>query len=352
MNNHVTYDMVRARLEENGIPHGSIETGAGSRIVVSQRGGRIFGPFLGDRGESLLWTSGHFSDAAAFRRFLDSADWNIGGDRVWIAPEHRYNVRDRSDFFGSYTLPQQVDPGQYRLEMSGRECRLRQEVALDVHGPSAPPKRLRFDRRVGATADPLRELADPAEDVAFAGYVHEVHLVEEEDDGAPAETWNLAQVNPGGHAYVAVTGGATYTDFYAPAGPRHQAFAGYTRILIDARHMFKVGYKAPRVLGRMGYHHRLDGERECLFVRAFFCDPSGTYTMEPASRPGDRGYPVQVFNDDGTYGGFGEIECSGRAIGGDTGRSASTDVICSWFYVGVRERLRPIASILLGAELT
>ena len=28
MNNHVTYDLVKARLEENGIPHGTIETGA------------------------------------------------------------------------------------------------------------------------------------------------------------------------------------------------------------------------------------------------------------------------------------------------------------------------------------
>lgn len=354
MNNHVLLEQVRRRFDENHLPYGMLDAGNGARIVVSQRGGRILGPFWGEQGESVLWASGAFANASGFRRFLDASDWNIGGDRVWIAPEHRFNVKDRFDFNNSYVVPAQLDPGRYTLETVGGGCRLKAEIALDVHGPAAAAKKITIERFIVPAADPLRELdgyRDLTTGVAYAGFLHEAHLSEVTSDGTSAEIWNLAQVNPGGHAYVSVLGGGSYTDFYEPAGPRHEAFPAYTRITIDAQRMFKVGYKAARVLGRLAYHNSLDGGGEYLFVRAFFCNPSGTYTMEPSATPGDRGYPVQIFNDDGTYGGFGEIECSGLAIGGESGGSRSADLICSWFYAGSRESLGKIARVLMGVDL-
>ena len=61
-------------------------------------------------------------------------DWNIGGDRIWIAPEIQYNCHDRTDFWGTLDLPQQMDPGDYTLEQLGGDAwRVAQEVSLEAY---------------------------------------------------------------------------------------------------------------------------------------------------------------------------------------------------------------------------
>ena len=72
---------------------------------------------------------------------------------------------------------------------------------------------------------------------------------------------------------------------------------------------------------------------------------------EPADRPGRRGDAIHVYNDDGMFGGFGELECHGQTIGGETGRSSSTDQMLLWVYVGPEHKLIEIATHLLDVEL-
>ncbi len=85
-------------------------------------------------------------------------------------------------------------------------------------------------------------------------------------------------------------------------------------------------------------------------MRNFYNDPSATYLEEPPDRPGQRGYSVHVYNDGGKFGGFGELECNGRSIGGQTGRSASTDVFTLWLYVGATEKIKNITAYMLGVQ--
>lgn len=355
MNHHLTYEHVASRLSENDLAYETVDIGGGVRIIVSQKGGRVFGPFAGESSESVLWLNEPFKETDSFKRFLDSGDWNLGGNRVWIAPEHRFNMKDRFNLFETYTLPADIDPGRYELTSNANGFALTVDAVLAVYGPEASAKELRVERSIVPAADPLRETTtygDLAQNVSYGGFLHEVRLAEAKDDGVPAELWDLAQVNIGGHAYAAVSNGETRTDFYKPSDEAHYTvFPNYTRLKIDGEYMYKVGYKAPQFLGRIAYHNSLGNGTEYLLVRAFLSNPSATYTMEPPEVPGDRGYPIQVFNDDGTYGGFGEIECSGQAIGGDTGRSETIDQIVNWLYVGPRESLKAIARILIGAEL-
>jgi hypothetical protein len=58
-----------------------------------------------------------------------------------------------------------------------------------------------------------------------------------------------------------------------------------------------------------------------------------------------------VYNDDGNAGGFGESECNAPTIGGETGRSSSTDQLVLWLYAGAPDKVKEIGLHLLGIEL-
>jgi hypothetical protein len=98
------------------------------------------------------------------------------------------------------------------------------------------------------------------------------------------------------------------------------------------------------------YHFRSDGQAY-LLVRHFFNNPSAPYLEEPPQLPGVKGKSLHVYNDGGQFGGFGELEVNGQAIGGATGRSESTDQFVMWLFVGESKYLQEIARHLLGINV-
>jgi hypothetical protein len=359
VNNHVTYRQVIARLEEQGLAHTTLELQSDVSIIISQRAGRIFGPFLPEAGgggsESIFWTSGVFADADDFEAFLASGDWNMGGERIWIAPEIQYNVRDRTDFWGTIDWPKQVDPGSYELEQLAEDnCRLSQEMELEAHNIATGRKRLRLERLIRPAKDPLRSLrnyGDLIDGVLFAGYEHAVSLSEDEPNDVMSEAWSLIQLNPGGTLMIPCSLRVAFVDYYEPAGALQTMHGDHVRLRITGRHQYKVGYKAAHVFGRMGYVNLLDDGQAYLIVRSFHNNPSRPYAEEPAHLPGWNGCSIHVYNDDGNAGGFGEMECNGQTIGGETERLSSTDELMVWLYVGAAEKVRDIALHLLGVRI-
>ncbi|MBN1671961.1 MAG: hypothetical protein JXR37_13060 [Kiritimatiellae bacterium] len=362
MNNQITHNQVARRLEENDIPYGVLELQNGASVIVSQRGGRVLGPFLAKDGESILWLNGIFADAAAFNTFLNSAagldagNWNLGGDRFWMAPEIQYNVKDRSRFWESYTLPEQVDPGQYALEQVNEHAwRLSQNLTLATYNVASGNKDLHLERLVRRVEDPLRHLnsyAQLTQGVTFAGLEQVVSLSEKEPDGIMSEAWNLVQLNPGGTLLIPASPCVEYTDYYDPVGDELQSIhSNHVRLKLTGANQYKVGYKAAHVFGRIGYLNRLSDGRCYLLVRSFFSNPSAAYAEEPAHLPGGRGHSVHIYNDSGQFGGFGELECNAQTIGGATGRSSSTDQMVLWLYVGDEDKLKEITRHLLGIDV-
>ena len=100
----------------------------------------------------------------------------------------------------------------------------------------------------------------------------------------------------------------------------------------------------------MAYANTLDDGRAYLVVRGFHNNPSAPYVEEPAHLPGRSGHAMHVYNDNGMFGGFGEIECQGQAIGGALGRSSGTDQFLLWFYVGAPEKIDAILANLIGEK--
>jgi hypothetical protein len=354
MKNRITYDQVLARFEENHMPYASLSLNNGARLIISQRGGRFFGPFLAEDEESLMWMNGAFASSDRFRDFLDAGDWNLGGERVYMGPELQYSVPDRTRFWESYQLSPQIDPGNYDLSVhqAQGEGRLQQAMVLDAY-PERGQKELRLTRKVRPAPDPLRNLSNYEDLIAgvdFCGYEHSLTLSEARNDGLISQTWDLVQIRPGGTIIIPAVPAIEYTDYYEPVDETWQTIEShYVQVKITGDRMFKTGYKSPHLHGRAGYFNILDSNRACLLVRSFYNNPSSPYLDEPYHAPGCNGDSLQIYQDDGALGGFAEIECIGQAIGGPTNRSNITDYISLWCYVGPPEKIKRVTYQLVGA---
>ncbi len=355
MNNNITLTQLCAALDACGEAYGVLALQNGAQAVVTRRGGRIFGPFLSADAPSLNWISAALSSGDGLRALIESGAWNLGGERLWIAPEFAYNIGDRFAFDASYNLPAAIDPASYALEAAGDGWALVADMTLPAQGlPSGGEKRITAARTVRPAADPLRALSRYDEltaGVAFAGYEHTVTLTERDDSPLPAETWVLIQLNPGGQLVIPVTPAVEVLDYFGGLPDSARVVHGdHIRVDITGAQRFKAGYKAVGVHGRLAYFAPA-GPQPYLLVRAFFVNPSAPYVEEPPQQPGSAGQAVHVYNDDGGLGGFGEMECSGQAIGGGTGRSASADTFTLWAYAGPADKLRAIARALLGVAV-
>jgi hypothetical protein len=214
-------DDVTARLREHDLPSGVLDLPGGGRLLVSQRGGRLM-PFL-PSGESALWLSPALGDADGFDAFLRRDDWNLGGERIWIAPEIQFTIRDRRDFWGSYALPAAMDPGSWTLEglgdggvraaPGGRAVGAQPGVRDQAPGGRAPAcarLRTRSGRGDGVV-----------DGVAFLGYEHDVELRDLEPNAIAAQAWNLIQLIPGGWVLLPTLSEVTPRAYFEPVRPEH-----------------------------------------------------------------------------------------------------------------------------------
>jgi hypothetical protein len=356
MNQKITYKQMVAALESTGQAYQVLKLQNDVCIIVTQRGGRVFGPFLSEETESLFWVHEAFANPESFQAHLDSGDWNLGGERIWIAPEIQFNITDRFDFWNTYDLPTQLDPGNYALEEAAGKVRLHQQVTLDMYNIANGQKTIDLESLIYPVKDPLRNVSAYAtllEGVKFAGYERQVTLSEAEHDGNVVGTWNLIQVNSGGQLLILASPHTEATNYYDAIPDEAQTVVdgNHIRINITGDNQFKVGYKSPHILGRIAYFNTLDDGSAYLLVRNFFNNPSSVYPEEPPEAVGVSGDSVHVYNDGGQFGGFGEMECSGQTIGGATGKASISDPFTLWTYSGPVEKLKVIAAHLLGVTL-
>jgi hypothetical protein len=324
-------------------------------VIITQRGARILGPFLSD-GTPLCWINPALADAEHFQAFMEAGDWNMGGERVWIAPEIQFNVPDRGRFWQTHRIVPQMDPGNYHLTSDLRRVTLESQMSLNAYNLATG--KLNIDVRHVITSlvpDPLRSTRHSVlvDDVAYGGLSRIVSLNITETSDIQCESWCLIQLNPGGILHIPVTGEEVQatTYFGDPAPEALIANHGALHIHLTGQQQYKLGYKAVHLTGRMGYLNRLSDRYGFLLIRNFFNDPSSVYCEEPDNQPGVNGHSVHVYNDGGQYGANGEMECNGRTIGGTTGRSQTHDDFILWAYVGEVERLKQIGHILLGVNM-
>jgi hypothetical protein len=356
----LTLAAIERRLDQNKLAYGELELQNGAKLLLLERGGRVLGPFLTPKDNTLLWASPALADADALGRFVAAKEWNMGGERIWVAPEIQFNVGDRSDFWGTLSIPAQMDPGDWRLDEQPEGWRLRQGMTLTANNLAQGEKELWIERFIHPAADPLtntRDYKELLDGVTFAGYEQIVTLREARHDHIMSQSWNVAPVWPGGRIIIPSSPGVEVSDYFEPIDDQHLARHGhYIALQVTGDRRYKVGIKAAHTFGRLGYFRRGASGGDAgltgyLLVRNYFNNPSSPYVEEPPQTPGGSGDSIHVYNDGGLFGGFGELECQGQAIGGHTGRSASTDQQLLWVYWGPADKVARIGTQLLGAGL-
>ncbi len=341
------YRDVTARLAENNIGHAELDLD-GNTLVLPERGGHALGPF--DReGRSCFWLTPAFTDAEAFADLVARRDWNIGGLRLWLAPEIRLGVRDRERYWETLRVQPDMEPAACGWTIADGAASTAYSLRLEVCNPNCEAVTLDLRRTIRPVRNPLR---DRLSGLDYFGFNHVATSTKTNAAPVMVENWNLVQVRGGGTAFVPVTGDFVYRDYYEPLELSHRRTApGLARLCLDGRKRFKIGIQSSCHFGRIGYWRRV-GNAEELLVCNYFNDPSALYAEQPAGDPEASGLSMHVYNDGGMFGGFAELEANGRTIGGDgDGDGASrTDTFTVWGFRGTAEAVRDAAGMLLGVR--
>lgn len=336
-----------------GMNYEILEIGEGWHIIISQHGGHVFGPFSERYREGLFWIPESVKQPEVYRKLIESRTWNIGGDRVWIAPEIQFNIRDRSRFRETLDTPKCIDPGDFMMEREFDAVCLHQSLDLESYNTVTGTVHVEFGRRIRKALDPLRKLPDYdilMESVSYCGYEQVLDLTAESEEQIFAESWDLLQVRPKGRLYLPMYRAMRGTDHYEPAGS-HEYPAGHGVCLeITGDSRYKIAYRSAVLTGRFGYlADETDGESYLIIIN-YPNNPSAMYSEEPPLREGDNGYSVHIYNDDGNSGGFAEMECNMQTIGRPTGLNHSIERVTKWIYTGETKKLKAIAGVLLGYD--
>ena len=356
MEDETMNSLVRS-LEAAGEPYVVLDDGRGARAVVVPRAGRVMGLFDAGGG-NFLWIPPALSTPEGAKALLHAAEWqNVGGDRTWIGPETGTRVPDLADPWGTITTPRSFDPGAYSLRLEGEMAHLRTKGRIQYFRPNTECG-FTVEKTLRLVANPLRrDLAECPEmgGLSYAGYeqVTRLQLIPPVRPGVCLCLWSLPVLPGGGDIIISTRYRARVRDFMEPTGEAHLTIEDRcVRFRLDGRERHKIGIKPGPLTGRMGYLRRLDGgDAWTLVVRNFFVDPSAEYVDVPWDDPADLGYVVEIYNNNGEGGEFGEMEYHTPAIGGDTGLDSYLDRSQLWAFRGPGDLIRVAGERLLGPGL-
>lgn len=320
--------------------------GAG-QLLTCTRGARAFP--LDETGAPLLWVAPTLlRPPAAGLASLPPSFWNMGGERLWIAPEIRFMIRDRGDFDGSYELPAAMDPGRWAADPDEPD-RYLQSLELEERD-TGELLRLEVEQRLAEAADPLRR-SHGRTAVRHMGWTREVRLRRSQADAGTVacQSWVVVQVPPGGHAWVPGAAGARVTDYFEPVDGAHlQRPGGHAVLNLTGRRRYKVGLRTGEHRGLLLHWREVEGGRAVLTLRRFHDLPSTRYLEQPPAAPRHEGDSAYVYNDDGRHGGFGELEVLGHAL--EPAARSVADLFEMHVWWGPAADVAAVARAWLGAE--
>ena len=306
--------------------------------------GRVMGLYPLE-GLNVLWTHPALGSVTSARTLLTGGGWtNLGGDRTWLSPETELFIADISRPTESYRVPSGLDPADYRvLRHNNNTVELETAVAVDFYRSGCRAE-LSLRKRVTELAAPGFPL--PA-GVTSAGY--ELTCTLSAAGSLPTSLrpaiWNLLQVPGGGEIVVPVKGSEGPVSFFGRQQCRHADGRLYASVPV-ATEGYKFGVKADHCRGLMLYLD-LAAPQPFMIVRRFHVGAQKDYFDVPYTDPRQTGVVQQVYVDDGTFGGFGEMEYHSPAILPDR-CSKVADTCTTWAFAGPAAALRQLAENHLG----
>jgi hypothetical protein len=251
-------------------PGGRLELATGRVLQVSLQGNNAF------------WTA-------------DSTDWNIGGDRLWLGPERDWFwVGDDPDDLTKHIVPPEIDPGKWHTVHIGPR---RAEFKAN---PVLRHRRTRARTRVHVRREIFLRHADATRAIYDVRTSLEVQW-----PGQEVSAWTVLQVPTGGVLEFSLAGPFGYRDYLRPVdSARFATSEDHVSIRLTGQTMDKFGVRPDVFAGRLRY------VSDALIIeRQVDVQPRRRYCDHPlGADPAGQGDALQVFEDDGHYGGYAEIE--------------------------------------------
>jgi len=251
-------------------------------------------------GQEAFWTNPNWS-----------GDWNAGGDRLWVAPETAWFWQTRGPVdWSRYAIPATVDPGRWKLVDHAKHCcRVTQRARLR-HQTQRAEVDVELSRCFSVVELPVAPFFQ-----SWVAYRTDNELrIRGGTRGQRVGLWSLLQLPAGGRLEFSCRATPAFR-VYTGDVPRHY-WSHTDRQLtcrITGKHAFKFGLAPELVSGRMAYARPVRGGWLVIY-REFHPQPWREYCDRPLTASGDRGDAVQVYNDGGEFGGFGEMEFHSPAL--------------------------------------
>lgn len=307
-------DRLQDRIAEAGGLPWRLRHPRGGALVVPELGGRVLAVELD--GRPCLWFHPGLTEAGR------APDWNAGGQRTWIAPEHAPQSLFESG--GGWRCPPELDPGVFREAASGdgEEVRLVSDFEAVLLGH---PLRFQVRRRIRLEST----------GAALAVRIDQELFYEGGKEGGPCfGAWSILEVPTPGialveiapHGSLAAAGRPFHDEFFEPLPAGWwQAGKGWLALRMSGDRQFKAGVAADRLppVSRVEYFCRPAGARRLLQItQTIEIPPGARFAESPGGVPSRGGDAVQLYNHlAGGPLGYAEIEGHGPA--GDPGAGTS-----------------------------
>ena len=319
----------------------------GGEILVSEKAGRILACSVESVDENLFYAGGE-SEPGAFN----------GGDRIWTAPEIAYYwpsiEKAREDAVKYQKTPDCVDPGNYKVVDEGESHVVIENNGVELNDGRVGRKvSLNYSRHI-RKVDAAEGLPANVKCMSFS-ITNEMEVTGG-DEGATVGLWDILQMPPRGTLICPLVKPLEDgpTSYYEDFGDKHVQWDDTcVRYLIDADHRTKMGLKPEETTGRMGYYREV-GDVATLIVRVFPVLPGLPYVDQPIWNDPNcvaGGDVLQAYNDDGSYGPFGEMEYhdAGVVYGQSDNKRSGTSV--THVLTGSVSDVKAAGKKLLGVEI-
>ena len=315
-----------------------------NKVCILPFGGRVLGLYP-EADLNVLWVNPALNESDSAKTLLSGSTWtNLGGDRTWISPEIEFFISDLSRPMESYHVPKRIDPADYQVISFDKDM-VELETAMHVNFLRNSCKAMMGLRKR------IIELNAPDFPVpgtlSTAGYRQECTLYSSDilPQTAKPAIWNIIQVPEGGDVIIPVKKGYCPSAFFGKQRFKIEADCIYASVP-SAVESYKLGIHANYCTGLMIYLN-LSAPQAFMVVRWFEAGNTNDYFDVPYADIGQGGFAQQIYIDDGTFGGFGEMEHHSRAIIPGT-RDTAIDRSTVWAFSGPGDDLKELSTFLTG----
>ena len=179
--------------------------------------------------------------------------------------------------------------------------------------------------------------------------------LKEGDSQATAGCWDILQVPPKGTLFCPLIKSIDRpTSYYEDFGQKHvQWNEKCVRFLIDVTRRTKMGLPPEVTNGRMGYYREIE-KGAVLIVRIFTSLVGLPYVDQPIWREKDcisGGDVLQAYNDDGSYGPFGEMEYHDPGVVVDCTPTKRSGMSVTHVISGEPDKVKRAGEKILGCPI-